>query len=137
MKLGNRMPVDVGVVLVAGLTMALAGCTPGAMTLAGLSAPVPAAAASAPQPVSAHSAPSVETAAVAEHSAPVVAAHSVPAYCMEFTTPNGRMTVGDASAPQCIKIDSVPVADHSAPVAAASVPQCVSIVTPTTDMRRC
>jgi len=27
MKLGNRMPVDLGVVLVAGLTMALAGCT--------------------------------------------------------------------------------------------------------------
>ena len=134
MKLGNRMPVDVGVVLVAGLTMALAGCTPGAMTPAGLSAPVPAAAASAPQPVSAHSAPSVAT--VAEHSAPV-ATQSAPAYCMEFTTPNGRMTVGDASAPRCIVIDTVPVADHSAPVAAASAPQCVGIVTTTADMRRC
>jgi hypothetical protein len=29
------------------------------------------------------------------------------------------------------------VADHSAPVAAASAPQCVGIVTPTADMRRC
>jgi hypothetical protein len=132
MKLGNRMPVDLGIVLVAGLTMALAGCTPGAMTLAALSAP--AAAASAPQSVSAHSAPSVEV--VAEHSAPV-AAYSAPAYCMDFTTPNGRMTVGDASAPQCIVINAAPVADHSAPVAAASAPQCVGIVTPTVDMRRC
>ena len=131
MKLGNRMPVDVGIVLVAGLTMALAGCTPGAMTLAALSAP---AAASAPQPVSEYSAPSVEV--VAEHSAPV-AAYSAPAYCMDFTTPNGRMTVGDASAPQCIVINAAPVADHSAPVAAASAPQCVGIVTPTVDMRRC
>jgi len=69
MKLGNRMPVDVGVVLVAGLTMALAGCTPGAMTLAALSAPAaaPVAAASAPQSVGAYSSPSVEV--VAEHSA--------------------------------------------------------------------
>jgi hypothetical protein len=133
MKLGNRMPVDVGVILVAGLTMALAGCTPGAVTLAGFSAP--AAAASAPQPVSAHSAPAVET-VVGQHSAPV-AAHSAPAYCMDFTTPNSRMTVGEASAPQCIVIDTVPVADHSAPVAASSVPQCVSIVTPAADMRRC
>ena len=130
MKLGNRMPVDLGIVLVAGLTMALAGCTPGAMTLAALSAP----AASAPQPVSAHSAPSVEV--VAEHSAPV-AAYSAPAYCMDFTTPNGRITVGDASAPQCVMTNAVPVADHSAPVAAASAPQCVGIVTPTVDMRRC
>jgi hypothetical protein len=112
------------------LTMALAGCTPGAMTLAALSAP----AASAPQPVSAHSAPSVEV--VAEHSAPV-AAYSAPAYCMDFTTPNGRITVGATSAPQCVTTDAVPVADHSAPVAAASAPQCVGIVTPTVDMRRC
>ena len=136
MKLGNRMPVDVGVVLVAGLTMALAGCTPGAMTLAALSAPAaaPVAAASAPQPVGAYSAPSVEV--VAEHSAPV-AAYSAPAYCLDFATPNGRMTVGEASAPQCIVINTVPVADHSAPVAAASAPQCVGIVTPTVDMRRC
>ena len=131
----NRMPVDVGVVLVAGLTMALAGCTPGAMTLAALSAPAAAvAAASAPQPVGAYSAPSVEV--VAEHSAPV-AAYSAPAYCLDFATPNGRMTVGEASAPQCIVINTVPVADHSAPVAAASAPQCVGIVTPTVDMRRC
>ena len=114
MKLGNRTPVDLGIVLVAGLTMALAGCTPGAMTLAALSAP--AAAASAPQPVRAHSA---------------------PAYCMDFTTPNGRITVGAASAPQCVMTNAVPVADHSAPVAAASAPQCVGIVTPTVDMRRC
>ncbi len=136
MKLGNRMPVDVGVVLVAGLTMALAGCTPGAMTLAALSAPAaaPVSAASAPQPVSAHSAPSVEV--VAEHSVPV-AAYSAPAYCLEFSTPNGPITVGDASAPQCIVINAAPVADHSAPVAAASAPQCVGIVTPTVDMRRC
>jgi len=136
MKLGNRMPVDVGVVLVAGLTMALTGCTPGAMTLAALSAPAaaPVSAASAPQPVSAHSAPSVEV--VAEHSAPV-AAYSAPAYCMDFTTPNGRITVGATSAPQCVTTDAVPVADHSAPVAAASAPQCVGIVTPTVDMRRC
>ena len=132
MKLGNRMPVDLGIVLVAGLTMALAGCTPGAMTLAALSAP--AAAASAPQSVSAHSAPSVEV--VAEHSAPV-AAYSAPAYCMDFTTPNGRITVGAASAPQCVMTNVVPVADHSAPVAAASAPQCVGIVTPTVDMHRC
>jgi hypothetical protein len=34
-------------------------------------------------------------------------------------------------------INTVPVADHSAPVAAASAPQCVGIVTPTVDMRRC
>jgi hypothetical protein len=47
------------------------------------------------------------------------------------------MTVGDASAPQCIVINAAPVADHSAPVAAASAPQCVGIVTPTVDMRRC
>ena len=47
------------------------------------------------------------------------------------------MTVGEASAPQCIVINAAPVADHSAPVAAASAPQCVSIVTPTVDMRRC
>ena len=136
MKLGNRLPVELGVVLVAGLTMALAGCTPGAMTLAALSAPAaaPVSAASAPQPVSAHSAPSVEV--VAEHSAPV-AAYSAPAYCLDFATPNGRMTVGEASAPQCIVINTVPVADHSAPVAAASAPQCVGIVTPTADMRRC
>jgi hypothetical protein len=134
MKLGNRMPVDVGVVLVAGLTMALAGCTPGAMTLAGLSAP--AAATSAPRPVSAHSAPTVETVPVGDHSAPV-AAHSAPTYCLDFSTPNGRMTVGDASAPRCIVIDAVPVADHSAPVAASSAPQCVSIVTTTADVRRC
>ena len=133
MKLGNRMPVDVGVVLVAGLTMALAGCTPGAMTLAALSAPA-AAPASAPQSVSAYSAPSVEVGA--EHSARV-AAYSAPAYCFDFTTPNGRMTVGEASAPQCIVINAAPVADHSAPVAAASAPQCVGIVTPTADMRRC
>ena len=131
MKLGNRMPVDLGIVLVAGLTMALAGCTPGAMTLAALSAP---AAASAPQSVGAYSSPSVEV--VAEHSAPV-AAYSAPAYCMDFTTPNGRMTVGDASAPQCIVINAASVAGHSAPVAAASAPQCVGIVTPTVDMRRC
>ena len=136
MKLGNRMPVDLGIVLVAGLTMALAGCTPGAMTLAALSAPAaaPVGVASAPQPVSAHSAPSVEV--VAEHSAPV-AAYSAPAYCMDFTTPNGRITVGAASAPQCVMTNAVPVADHSAPVAAASAPQCVGIVTPTVDMRRC
>src|SRR3954452_3276934 len=114
MKLGNRMPVDVGVVLVAGLTMALAGCTPAAITLAALS--VPAAAAAAPRAVGVHSAPSVEV--VAEHSAPV-AAYSAPAYCLDFTTPNGRMTVGDASAPQCIVVGAAPVADHSAPVAAA------------------
>ena len=136
MKLGNRTPVDLGIVLVAGLTMALAGCTPGAMTLAALSAPAaaPVSAASAPQPVSAYSAPSVEV--VAEHSAPV-AAYSAPAYCLDFSTPNGRMTVGAASAPQCVMINTVPVADHSAPVAAASAPQCVGIVTPTVDMRRC
>jgi len=136
MKLGNRMPVDVGVVLVAGLTMALAGCTPGAMTLAALSAPAaaPVSAASAPQPVSAYSAPSVEV--VAEDSAPV-AAYSAPAYCLDFTTPNGRMTVGDASAPQCIVINAASVAGHSAPVAAASAPQCVGVVSPTVDMRRC
>ena len=113
MKLGNRMPVDVGVVLVAGLTMALAGCTPGAMTLAALSAPAaaPVAAASAPQSVGAYSSPSVEV--VAEHSAPV-AAYSAPAYCLDFSTPNGRMTVGDASAPQCIVINAASVAGHSA-----------------------
>jgi hypothetical protein len=105
MKLGNRMPVDLGIVLVAGLTMALAGCTPGAMTLAALSAPAAAA--------------------------------SAPAYCMDFTTPNGRITVGEASAPQCVVINAAPVADHSAPVAAASAPQCVGIVTSTVDMRRC
>jgi len=139
MKLGNRMPVDVGVVLVAGLTMALAGCTPGAMTLAGLSAP--AAAASAPQVVSAHSAPTVE-AVVGDHSAPVgapVAAHSAPAYCLDVTTANARMTVGEASAPRCIVINTIgdPVADHSAPVAAASAPQCVGIDAPNTTLRRC
>ncbi|HKQ40959.1 MAG TPA: hypothetical protein VJT79_00660, partial [Pseudonocardia sp.] len=85
-------------------------------------------------PVSAHSAPSVEV--VAEHSAPV-AAYSPPAYCLDFATPNGRMTVGDASAPQCIVINAASVADHSAPVAAASAPQCVGIGTPTVDLRRC
>jgi hypothetical protein len=47
------------------------------------------------------------------------------------------MTVGDASAPQCIVINAASVAGHSAPVAAASAPQCVGIVTPTVDMRRC
>ena len=137
MKLGNRMPVDVGVVLVAGLTMALAGCTPGAMTLAGLSTPV--AAASAPLAVSAHSSPSVEV--VGEHSAPVgvpVAAHSAPAYCLDVTTPNARMTVGEASAPRCVVIDNgSPVADHSAPVADASAPQCVTFNTPTATLHRC
>jgi hypothetical protein len=130
----NRMPVDVGVVLVAGLTMALAGCTPGAMTLAALSAPAAAPVAGASAPVAARSAPSVQV--VADHSAPV-AAYSAPAYCFDFTTPNGRMTVGAASAPQCVVVGTVPVADHSAPVAAASAPQCVGIVTPTVDMRRC
>lgn len=126
----NRMPVDVGVVLVAGATMALAGCTPGAMTPAGLSAPVAGASA----PVAALSAPAAQ--AVADRSAPV-AASSAPAYCLDFMTANGRMTVGDASAPQCVVVNTVPVADHSAPVAAASAPQCVGIVTPTVDMRRC
>ena len=134
MKLGNRMPVDVGVVLVAGLTMALAGCTPGAITLAGLS--TPAAALSAPRAISAHSAPSVEV--VGEHSAPV-SAHSAPAYCLDVTTPNARMTVGEASAPRCVVITNGrgPVADHSAPVADASATQCVSIDTPTANLRRC
>lgn len=134
MKLGNRMPVDLGVVLVAGLTMALAGCTPGAMTLAGLS--TPAAALSAPRPISAHSAPAVE--AVGEHSAPV-SAHSAPAYCLDVTTPSARMTVGEVSAPRCTVLTNglVPVADHSAPVADASAPQCVDITAPNTSLRRC
>jgi hypothetical protein len=135
MKLGNRMPVDLGVVLVAGLTMALAGCTPGAMTLAGLS--TPAAALSTPRPISAHSAPAVE--AVGEHSAPV-SAHSAPAYCLDVTTPNdAQMTVGELSAPRCIVITNgpAPVADHSAPVAYASAPQCVDITAPNASLRRC
>jgi hypothetical protein len=135
MKLGNRMPVDLGVVLVAGLTMALAGCTPGAMTLAGLS--TPAAALSAPRPISAHSAPSVEV-VVGERSAPV-SAHSAPAYCLDVTTPNARMTVGEVSAPRCTVINNgrAPVADASAPVADASAPQCVDITTPNASLRRC
>ena len=134
MKLGNRMPVDVGVVLVAGLTMALAGCTPGAMTLAGLSTPV--AAASAPLAVSAHSAPSAEV--VGDHSAPV-AAYSAPAYCLDVTTPNTRMIVGEASAPHCIVLTNGrgPVADHSVPVADASLPQCVDVTAPNPTLRRC
>jgi hypothetical protein len=34
-------------------------------------------------------------------------------------------------------INTAPVVDHSAPVADASAPQCVSIDTPTANLRRC
>ena len=55
MRFGSRLPVDVGVVLAAGLTMALSGCAPEALSIAGFSEP--AAAASPPRPVGAHSVP--------------------------------------------------------------------------------
>jgi hypothetical protein len=155
MKLGNRMPVDVGVVLVAGLTMALSGCTPSALTVAAFSAP--AAAASAPRPVGAHSAPTAQT--VADRSVPVsvpgsltgsvpanvpVSAYSAPVVrCVDVPTSAVR-TIGASSVPHCVVFDPrrATVADYSVPAAAArvadsSAPHCVEIVRPTTTIRRC
>ena len=140
MKFGNRMPVDVGVVLVAGLTMALSGCTPNAVTLAARSAPV--AAAGPAQPVSVHSAPSAAT-LVADHSVPV-GAYSAPfVHCVDIPMPGSAGTIGATSVPHCVVFSSErdAIADHSVPVAApvadSSAPRCVEIVTPTSTMRHC
>lgn len=143
MKLGNRLPVDVGVVLVAGLTMALSGCTPSAMTIAGLSVPAAAAvaAASPPEPVGAQSAPAVQ--AIAAHSVPV-GAYSVPAvHCVDVPAPGTASTVGVISVPHCVVFNTerVAVGEHSAPatvpVADSSSPRCVEIATERTSIRRC
>ena len=142
MKLGNRMPVDVGVVLVAGLTMALSGCTPGAMTIAALSVPAAAVtAASPPEPVGVQSAPAVQT--IAAYSVPV-GAYSVPAvHCADVPAPGTASTVGVISVPHCVVFNTerVAVAEHSAPaavpVADSSAPRCVEIATEKTSIRRC
>jgi len=104
MKLGNRMPVDVGIVLAAGAAMAptteLVGSTLGATTLAAFSAP--AAAAGAPEPIGDHSAPSpavrVAERSVAEHSVPI-SAYSPPVHCEDIPMPG---IVGSASALHCV-----------------------------------
>jgi len=112
MKLGNRLPVDVGVVLVAGLTMALSGCAPSAMTIAGFSVPV-----------GAYSVPAVHCVDVPAPGTPsTVGVISVP-HCVVFNA------------------ERVPVAEHSAPaalpVADDSAPRCVEIATEKTSIRRC
>ena len=142
MKLGNRLPVDVGVVLVAGMTMALSGCTPGAMTIAGFSVPAAGVtAASAPEPVGGQSAPAVQT--VAAHSVPV-GAYSVPAvHCVDVPAPGTASTVGVISVPHCVVFNTerVAVGERSAPVtvpvADSSTPRCVEIATERTSIRRC
>ena len=112
MKLGNRLPVDVGVVLVAGLTMALSGCTPSVMTIAAYSVPV-----------GAYSVPAVHCVDVpAPGTASTVGVISVP-HCVVFNTE--RVAVAEHSAPA-----AVPVADSSAP-------RCVEIATEKTSIRRC
>ena len=155
MKLGNRMPVDVGIVLAAGAAMAptteLVGSTLGATTLAAFSAP--AAAAGAPEPIGDHSAPSpavrVAERSVAEHSVPI-SAYSPPVHCVDIPMPG---IVGSASAPHCVvfRTPETPetartpvreaIADHSvplaAPVADSSAPRCVETADPTTTVRRC
>jgi hypothetical protein len=150
MKFGNRLPVDVGVVLAAGLTMALSGGAPEALSIAGFSAP--AAAASPPRPVSAFSVPvgpgdvsivtpgtsfEVHRGPVGAFSPPVGAA-SPPSHCVDITTPTTRMTVGSASAPHCVVLDTRHAPPPGAPpVGEASAPKCVEIVTPTASIRRC
>jgi hypothetical protein len=150
MKFGNRLPVDVGVILVAGLTMALSGCTPAALAVAGFSPQ--AAQASPPQLVSAR----VDQAAsrseiVGARGGPVIAASlpvgafsvpvgafSIPTRCFAVTTPSTHLPVGSASAPECVVLDTGRAGTAPpAPVGDASVPQCPSIVTPTATLSAC
>jgi hypothetical protein len=129
--------------------MALSGCAPSAMTIAGFSVPAAAVtAASPPEPVGALSAPAVQT--VAAYSVPVgaysvpVGAYSVPAvHCVDVPAPGTASTVGVISVPHCVVFNTerVAVAEHSAPaavpVADSSAPRCVEIATEKTSIRRC
>lgn len=139
-----RLPVDVGVILAGGLTMALSGCTPAALAVAGFSPPAAQLGhlvsaqidqavghtGTAGGPVGAVSLP------VGAFSVPV-GAFSIPTPCFDVRTPSTLVTVGSASAPQCVIVRTGQGRPGSPPVGNASVPQCPSIVTPTATLRAC